>query len=193
MKQTAILTAFFLTILPAWGNISQLDTENADRNLTSIVTVLTDTPDVSNPVMCQGLVYFGDGSKDLDGTGGFFELTITVGGQTVQPGPQVINFGTAARSSVWTSQFPVPASAEVVLRAKSPNAADTDVDVTAYLYDVFPVNVASGAVEANLVSILGTAITETAGQIAAAFKKFFDIASPAKTVNDVGSAPPRTR
>lgn len=41
----------------------------------------------------------------------------------------------------------------------------------------------SGVVKANLAQILGTALTETAGQIAAAFKKFFDIASPTSTMN----------
>lgn len=49
-----------------------------------------------------------------------------------------------------------------------------------------PLSTLSGTVDANLVSILGTAITETAGQIAAAFIKFFDIANPQNTINDVG-------
>lgn len=38
-------------------------------------------------------------------------------------------------------------------------------------------------VDANLKQILGTLLTETSGQIAAAFKKFFDIASPTSTMN----------
>ncbi|MHC4704637.1 MAG: hypothetical protein ACYTFQ_29165 [Planctomycetota bacterium] len=114
----------------------QLDTENADRDLTSIVTVLTDTPHATKATLCQGLVVFGDGAKNLDGTGGDFELTVTVGGQTIQPDPQAVTFSTAVRSAVWTTIFPVPANTEVILRAKSPNAADTDVDVTAYLYEV---------------------------------------------------------
>lgn len=41
----------------------------------------------------------------------------------------------------------------------------------------------SGVVKANLAQILGTALTETAGQIAAAFKKFFNIATPASTMD----------
>jgi len=114
----------------------QLDTENADRDLTSIITVLTDTPNASKATLCQGLIMFGDGSKNLDGTGGDLELTVTVGGQTVQPDPQTVEFSTAVRSAVWTTIFPVPANAAVLLRAKSPNVADTDVDVTAYLYEV---------------------------------------------------------
>ena len=153
----------------------QLDTENADRDLTSQVTVLTDTPDASNPCLCQGLILLGDGAKDLDGTGGDFEITITIGGQTLEPDPQTVTFSTATQTSIFTTAFPVPANAEVVLKVKSPNGADTDVDVTAYLYDVGPlqpasrgqaVNVANGAAEADLTYIHGTALTETAGQLA---------------------------
>lgn len=40
----------------------------------------------------------------------------------------------------------------------------------------------SGVVKSNLVQILATALTETAGQIAAAFKQFFDVASPTGTM-----------
>lgn len=44
-------------------------------------------------------------------------------------------------------------------------------------------DVTSGVVKANLAQILGTALTETAGQLAAAFKKFFNIATPASTMD----------
>jgi hypothetical protein len=40
----------------------------------------------------------------------------------------------------------------------------------------------TGVVKANLAQILGTALTETAGQIAAGFKKFFNITVPTLTV-----------
>lgn len=46
----------------------------------------------------------------------------------------------------------------------------------------------SGVVKANLAQILGTALTETAGQIAAAFKKFFNVAAPTGTVNSLPDA-----
>lgn len=116
--------------------LTQLDSENADRDITSLITVLTDTPDAASPMLCQALVVLGDGAKDLDGTGGGFELTITVGGQTIEPNPQTVEFSTALRTSIWSSQFPVPSNTEVVVRVLSPNVADSDVDVTAYLYDV---------------------------------------------------------
>jgi hypothetical protein len=43
-------------------------------------------------------------------------------------------------------------------------------------------------VAANLRQILGTALTETAGQLAAAFKKWFDVAAPVGTVNSIPNA-----
>ncbi len=41
----------------------------------------------------------------------------------------------------------------------------------------------TATVAANLTQILGTVLTETSGQIAAAFKKFFNIATPASTMD----------
>jgi hypothetical protein len=41
----------------------------------------------------------------------------------------------------------------------------------------------SGVVKANLAQILATALTETAGQLAGGFKKFFNIAAPASTMD----------
>lgn len=48
----------------------------------------------------------------------------------------------------------------------------------------------SGVVKANLVQILTTALTETAGQIAGAFKQFFNVATPTGTVNSLPNANP---
>jgi len=50
------------------------------------------------------------------------------------------------------------------------------------------VDMTSGVVKANLAQILGTALTETAGQLAAAFKKFFDKATPTGTINSIPDA-----
>jgi len=43
----------------------------------------------------------------------------------------------------------------------------------------------SFTVASNLTQILGTALTETAGQLAAGFKKFFNVASPTSTMNEI--------
>lgn len=47
---------------------------------------------------------------------------------------------------------------------------------------------ANGYISVNLKAILGTALTETAGQIAAAFKKVFDVASPVFTATSVNQS-----
>ena len=112
---------------------TQIDTENADRDLTSTVTVLTHTPSTTEWTWCMGHVDFGDGTKDLDASGGNFELTVIVGSQVYEPGPQTVAFGTNARACIDTAPILVPPNTAIVLRAKSPNGADTDVDVTAYL------------------------------------------------------------
>lgn len=46
----------------------------------------------------------------------------------------------------------------------------------------------SGIVKSNLVQILATTLTETAGQIATAFKKFFDKSAPTGTINSLPDA-----
>jgi len=135
MKKTILLITL-LFCSAASASITQLDTENADCNLVSTATVLTDTPSATDNMLCQVYIKLGDGTKNLDGTGGNFSLTIEVGSQTVQPGPQTVTFGTAARASIWSGCFPCPANEAVIVKVLSPNAADTDVDVTAYLYDV---------------------------------------------------------
>lgn len=48
----------------------------------------------------------------------------------------------------------------------------------------------SGVVKANLVQILGTALTETAGLLAGGFKKFFNVATPTGTLNSIPDAVP---
>ena len=116
--------------------IYQLDTENADLDLASGATVITDTPHATKDTLCQAYIKLGDGTKNLDGTGGNFTYTIVVGGQTVQASPKTVVFSTAVRSSFWTEIFPVLANEEVVISLTSPNAADSDVDVTAYLFDL---------------------------------------------------------
>lgn len=47
------------------------------------------------------------------------------------------------------------------------------------------VDITSGVIKANLVQILGTALTETAGFLAAAFKKFFNVATPTSQADNL--------
>lgn len=48
----------------------------------------------------------------------------------------------------------------------------------------------SGVVKSNLVQILATALTETAGLLAGGFKKFFNVSSPTGTLNSLPDAVP---
>jgi len=115
--------------------IVQLDTENADLNITAFVLCLTDTPSTTSPRMCQASVYLGDGTKNLDGTGGTFKLKVNLGSQESHE----LSFTVTAadvRAVLWTPIFSVPANTEVKVYVFSPNGADVDVDVIAYLYDV---------------------------------------------------------
>jgi len=109
-----------------------VDNENADFDLTSVQTVLTHT--LTEDGLYVARLQIGDGVKDLDASGGGFELTIVIDGNTVEPGPQTITFGTNARSSAISATFVGKVGEQVLLKLKSPNAGDTDVDVTADLF-----------------------------------------------------------
>jgi len=127
-----------------------LDSENADRDLTTSVVVLTHTPSATEPIQCQALIYLGDGTKNLDSGTGDFEVRVEVGGQLVQPNPQIITCAGSLRVALMSAPFTVPPGEEVKIEVLSPDAADTDVDVTAHLYDVQPVD--SSRVDADISS-----------------------------------------
>lgn len=107
----------------------------ADRDLTSQVSVFSYTNSTGQDLLVMGIVSFGDGSKDLDGSGGDFELTLEIGGQTVQPEPQLIRFSTDVRAMTFTERFTLYDTEAVEFKVKSPNAADTDVTVKACLIE----------------------------------------------------------
>ncbi len=67
-------------------------------------------------------------------------------------------------------------------------AADQAVNATKWAGQVIPTPAVTGVPKVDLTYILGTLLTETAGQIAAAFKKFFDKATPTGTINSLPDA-----
>ncbi|MEO0511829.1 MAG: hypothetical protein AAF108_02915 [Planctomycetota bacterium] len=87
------------------------------------------------PFKLGALLDLGDGSKGLDGTGGSFEYRVVINSQSVGGGPQAVVLGTQSRASITVPEFYVPPGGTVQIYARSPNAADTDVDVTARLFD----------------------------------------------------------
>ena len=82
------------------------------------------------------MVYLGNGSNDLDGSGGSFEFTLEFGSRINQPDPQMIYFSTDTQASVFTEQFPLYIGETVYAKIKSPNAADTSVWVRACIVEV---------------------------------------------------------
>lgn len=110
-----------------------LKEEKADLDLTAFVAVLTHVPDPSAARTCRCVVTLGDGSKDLDGSGGIFLVKIYIGGVLWNGEADEIAIGTVTRVVLQTNNFIVPANEEVIVQIKSPNSADDDVDVTAVL------------------------------------------------------------
>ena len=134
----------------------------------------------------------------------------TVKTQTVTCGAAVTvlaSVGTAATSTAQSGDsFPL-VSTEVaeIYAAVITNAAGTDIaaDIIAMKVDTAAILVdtgttldgripaalgADGFIKASVFGMMGTALTETAGQIAAAFTKFFNKAAPTGTVNSIPDA-----
>lgn len=137
--------------------ISLLATANNDFDLTTAggASVYNAAPGNSAACLAKADILIGDGTKNLDGTGGDFTLYITVDSQVVQPSPQTFTFSTDVRSKVMTAEFIIPASATVTVKVHSPNAADTSVDVTTNIYQL------DGPVVAS--SVTGAVGSVTAG------------------------------
>lgn len=113
---------------------TRLTTQTGDFDLTSIAAVLSHTPDASNDQYVDITLRLGTVAKPLDGSGGKFQITVTIGDYVVQTSPQAYEFGTVATASPPTSRGHFVAAGEVVtIDVLSPNSADTDVTVTAIL------------------------------------------------------------
>ncbi len=142
---------------PTFGYIQLLDSEPFDGlDISTQKTILTHTPSGSEAMLCKIYAVIGSAGDPVSTDGGFYEFVLSIGDQIVQPSPERVLFSdTGSRTAVWTSDFLVPPTEEVVLKLTSPNSGDTSVDVTAYIYDIFPVNNSSGVVEADAVALSG--------------------------------------
>lgn len=119
-----------------YGGSTNLICTSGVFDLTSQATLLTYANTGTDAMVCQIAAWLGDGSDDLDGTGGDFELTMEFGAHTVQPDPQLIRFDTSTRATVFTEQFPLPIGETVTVKIRSPNAADTTVYAHTCIYEV---------------------------------------------------------
>lgn len=170
--------------------------DNSTTQSTTGVTLVADFDSVT------GLNHFAIDTS-ADGTfysaGSFFDVVVTTG--TVDSvsvvGAVVGSFtlrktaslkpATAGRTLVVDASGLADANA-VKLGPSGSGTAQTARDVGASVLissgtGTGQLDVTSGVIKSNLSQILGTALTETSGQIAAAFKKFFNIATPASTMD----------
>jgi len=109
--------------------INESDIEQGNRNLTSRVLVLTHTPGPSGAEQVGHSIQLGDGTNNLDGTGGSFICEVEVGG--VLALSESITVPAATQFIIKVPDVLVQANAEVRVYVTSPNAADTNVNVTA--------------------------------------------------------------
>ena len=123
-------------------------------------------PSTVEAMQCQAALFLGDGVKDLDGTGGAFKIKVKIGSQESLEIDFTVTAGDT-RAVLWTPVFPVLANTEVIIYVLSPNAADGDVDVTAYLYDTDTLGVTP-----NL-DILTTLATTVRGIMIQTWRRFF--------------------
>lgn len=90
------------------------------------------------------------------------------------------------------STYQIPPAKYVVLTATAYDALVANGTIASTTSGRTITVSAGGKADANLAEILGTAITGTAAQLAAAFTKFFNVATPTGTVNSLPDAPPGT-
>lgn len=175
-----------------------------DNSTTQSTTGVTFTGDFDS---VTGLNHFTIDTS-ADGTfyaaGSFFDIVITTGtvnsvsavgycvGQFTIRKTSALKPTTAGRTLVVDSAGLADANA-VKVGPTGSGTAQTARDVGASVLlstgtGAGQLDFTSGVVKANLAQILGTALTETAGQIAAAFKKFFDKATPTGTINSIPDA-----
>ena len=118
------------------GAITQIDSDTGTTyDLSSIQTVYSGIVDSNDHRRVQVLIELGNGSNDLDGTGGAFEVTIISGGQTLNGGIIYNILGTEVRASIETMAFTVRSGDTLTIKLKSPNAGDTTVAVDVYVMD----------------------------------------------------------
>jgi hypothetical protein len=121
--------------------------QTANFDLTTTAkTVLTLVPDSTRARHIQiGLQLGGalvtTAEKNLDGTGGAFEVEVLIDGIPWNGSVEATLAAGTTQVILFTGEFNVQAGQEVTVTVLSPNAADDDVDVQAVAYAVDSVNV----------------------------------------------------
>jgi hypothetical protein len=174
--------------------------DNSVTQLTAGITLTVDFDGVTGLNNVRVVATSGNGYA----SGSNYQLVITTGtvGGTSVVGYVVAEFSIEARSALrpTTSGRTLVvdaaglADANVVkLGPTGSGSAQTARDIGASVLlstgtGAGQLDFTSGVVKANLVQILATALTETAGLLAGGFKKFFNVATPTGTLNSIPDA-----
>lgn len=174
----------------AAGTAVTLDTNNV---LNVSAKYLAGTALTGRDIGASVLLSSGSGTGQLDFTSGVVKANATqwVGGTI--PAVNVTGVPLVDAKYLLGTIFSTPATAGI-MDINLKNIANAAVNTSSAQLGVNAVNWGGGAIPApnvtgvpiiDLKYILGTVLTETAGQIAAAFKKFFNIATPASTMDSL--------
>ncbi len=113
-------------------------------------------------------------TKTINGVATTSITTINANLGTTQP----INFTGTAGSALAKVDV-----TDIATAAVSTSTAQLGVNAVNWAGGAIPAPAVTGVPKIDLTYILGTILTETAGQLAAAFKKFFNISTPASTMD----------
>ncbi|GAB5402817.1 MAG: hypothetical protein Aurels2KO_10480 [Aureliella sp.] len=109
-----------------------LATQENVHNLTGGgASVFSGAVDASNTRMCRISLYLGDGTNDLEGSGGFVEVTLSIGGNAVNGGRETQQLGASSRAFLQSEAFLVPAGETLAVTISSANGGDSSVNVRA--------------------------------------------------------------
>ncbi|GAB5404320.1 MAG: hypothetical protein Aurels2KO_25510 [Aureliella sp.] len=109
-----------------------LATQENVHNLTGGgASVFSGVVDASNNRMCRMSLYFGDGTNDLEGSGGVVEVTLSIGGNAVNGGRESQLLGASSRAYMQSEAFLVRAGETLDVAISSANGGDTSVNVEA--------------------------------------------------------------
>jgi hypothetical protein len=143
---------------PATAGIPDVNVKNMNNVAATSITTVN-----ANVGTTQAVNYTGTGASALVKSDMVDVAGAAVSTGTAQLGVNAVNVG-------GTAQTGRDIGASVLISA---GTGTGQLDVT------------SGVIKANLAQILGTALTETAGLIAAGFKQFFNISGPTSTMNTI--------
>lgn len=185
---------------------------DTDHDLTNESTIYNNTPDTGNPRLVQADIVLGNGTKDLDGTGGDFTLKIEIGGVIFDGATQTKSISPTTRTRFQSIPVLVPANTALTVKITSPNAADTDVSTTVTLYDVAPLQpsvigqeqvVQTGdsfprigeptttSISQDLVTLQAVLLAQLAA-IDTALESHIEVASQTQTLEGLAGAPKKT-